>query len=388
MSIPVSVSTEALPLPGTGSAPRRIPSFDGLRGLCIAAVIAAHIAGSGSVPFSHGVFGLLEKFGHFGVRIFFVISGFLTTLLVIRERAETGCFSLKNYYWRRAWRILPPAYGFILCLWIANRVGWISIPPFDFLRSLVYVMNYGPMPNWNLGHLWSLSVEEQFYLVWPFILAFLSLRNSRYIAVLFILVSSFLRYYVMCQSPKELWRIEYQFQFAGTAIAFGCLLAIDQSRMNAQRWFRWLCASRYTIPLTSLVIVGNATLLRTSGPRGACVSDVITNLAICIILARVSSPHFNGFGAKVLNSRPVVFVGLISYSLYLWQQVFTNSDVHGWTAWFPYNLLLIFVFGICFYYVVEKPSRTCRLAFRYRPSKSKVRVATEIMPRTEMIPST
>jgi peptidoglycan/LPS O-acetylase OafA/YrhL len=340
---------------------KRIPSLDGLRAISIFAVIGGHLAATGGLPLNPRILAILEHFPHLGVRVFFVLSGFLITALILEERIKTGRVSLGKFYARRAWRIIPPAYTLLLCLAIANLFHLVDIPWLDYLRSLTYLMNYGPIPAWRVGHLWSLSVEEQFYLIWPFLLFFLPVRLCRYIAVGFILVSAGLRYHLALQTVEDLWRLEYQFQYAGTAMAFGCLLAIDQKWLQAQSWFRALCASPLTAPLTCAAMLANSLLLRTSGPIGHCFADIVTNLCIVLLVAKFSSSPV-GLGARFLNFRPIVFVGTISYSLYLWQQIFTVPGGHAWIFYFPINLLLIFLCALGSYYLIEKPTLRIRQA--------------------------
>jgi peptidoglycan/LPS O-acetylase OafA/YrhL len=342
---------------------KRIPSLDGLRATSISAVIGGHLAATGAFPFSPRILAILERIPHLGVRVFFVISGFLITALILGERAKTGRFSLGNFYARRAWRIIPPAYTLVLCLAIANLFHLIAIPWLDYLRSLTYLMNYGPIPTWRLGHLWSLSVEEQFYLIWPFLLFSLPVRWCRYIAVGFILVSAVLRYHLTSQTIEDLWRREYQFQYAGTALAFGCILAIDREWLQAQTWFRTLCASSsLTVPFTCAVMLANSLTLRGIGPIGDCFADVVTNLCIVVLVAKFTSSPV-GLAARFLNLKPVIFVGTISYSLYLWQQVFAVPGGHAWVSLFPVNLLLIFLCALGSYYLIEKPALRIRQAF-------------------------
>jgi len=338
---------------------QRIPSLDGLRAVSITAVIGGHLAMSGSLPLGAAGSAMLERLPHFGVRVFFVISGFLITTLILQERAKTGDFSLSQFYQRRAWRILPPAYLLLLCLLVANLFHFISIPPFDYFRAFTYLMNYGPIPNWFVGHLWSLSVEEQFYLIWPFLLAFLSVRSCRYIAVAFILISAGLRFHMALNPPLDMWRHEYEFQYSGTAIAFGCLLAIDRDWLYSRKWFRAVCSSSLTAPAAVVLLFANSLVLRASGAFGLCVADIVTNLCILALVAKFTCwPR--GPIASLLKARPIVFIGTISYSLYLWQQIFANSIPHLYSSWFPFNLLLIVLFALGSYYLVEKPSLRIR----------------------------
>jgi peptidoglycan/LPS O-acetylase OafA/YrhL len=342
---------------------KRIPSLNGLRAISILAVIGGHLAATGGLPLNTRILTILERLPHLGVRVFFVLSGFLITTLILEERSKTGRFSLSKFYARRAWRIIPAAYALLLCLAIANLFHLVDIPWLDYLRSITYTVNYGPVPEWRVGHLWSLSVEEQFYLIWPFLLFFLPVRFCSYIAVGFILVSAVLRYHLAAQTLDDFWRQEYQFQYAGTAMAFGCLLAIDQKWLQARSWFRALCTSPLTAPLTLVAMLANTLLLRTSGAAGQCCADIITNLCIVLLVAKFSfSPV--GPGARFLNFKPIAFIGTISYSLYLWQQIFSLPGGQAWIFRFPVNLLLIFLCALSSYYLIEKPSLRIREALR------------------------
>src|SRR5207244_2775994 len=99
-----------------------------------------------------------------GVRIFLILSGYLITSQLIKERERTGSISLQRFYARRAYRIFPAAYVFMA---IAIVTHWADLSRANILTALTYTLNYSPRGNHVLGHLWSLGVEEQFYLLWP-----------------------------------------------------------------------------------------------------------------------------------------------------------------------------------------------------------------------------
>jgi len=146
-------------------ASTRIPSLDGLRAVAILFVLFAHC----SITFPPGLvsvnFILPLLNGGLGVTIFFCISGFLITRLLIIEFEKTGEVSLKGFYIRRSFRILPAYWCFLLFVVVLNvaKIQEISVP--NLLSGLFFVMNYSPANvRWILQHLWSLSVEEQFYL--------------------------------------------------------------------------------------------------------------------------------------------------------------------------------------------------------------------------------
>jgi peptidoglycan/LPS O-acetylase OafA/YrhL len=106
----------------------------------------------------------LSSFGYFGVKIFFVISGYLITLLMLKEEERTGRVNLRQFYIRRAFRILPAAIAFMVAVFIYNGSD-ISLA--DKILSFLFLENYANPADWRVRHMWSLGVEEQFYLLWP-----------------------------------------------------------------------------------------------------------------------------------------------------------------------------------------------------------------------------
>jgi len=141
---------------------QRIPSLDGVRAISITLVVMCHLANWKhiSLPFP-------TIYGSLGVRIFFVLSGFLITKLLLREHERTETISLRDFYIRRAYRIFPAAAVYLLVITI---IYWHQLRWYSIAASALYVMNMQSYPPWMLGHLWSLSIEEQFYLLWPFAL--------------------------------------------------------------------------------------------------------------------------------------------------------------------------------------------------------------------------
>jgi peptidoglycan/LPS O-acetylase OafA/YrhL len=135
----------------------RLPSLDGLRAVSIAMVLIAHVPDTFSArPF--GTSTLLTIFGNgaLGVSIFFAISGFLITTLLLNEFRETGDISLRAFYLRRAFRILPAFYTYLAVIGGLSLAGAIVTKRADFLSSAFFVWNYyWPARNWFLGHTWS-----------------------------------------------------------------------------------------------------------------------------------------------------------------------------------------------------------------------------------------
>jgi peptidoglycan/LPS O-acetylase OafA/YrhL len=158
-----------------------LPSLDGLRAISISLVLIGHLDGTrnvGHLPVIY-IFGNLA---HFGVTVFFVISGFLITSLLIKEDEQTGTVSLKGFYLRRSLRIFPAAFVDIALVTLLTAASAISVSRTDLVCAATYTVNYLVHSSWYIGHLWSLSVEEQFYLYWAFAFATLSPRRAGWFA--------------------------------------------------------------------------------------------------------------------------------------------------------------------------------------------------------------
>lgn len=135
-------------------------------------VILGHAHGTRDFP--SWIPRLVTDHAALGVQIFFVISGYLITTLILDEKRKRGTISLKLFYARRTIRIFPPFYLFLLVLTGGVWAGMFQLPKYNLLFAAGYVMNFVPagIGAWATGHLWSLSAEEQFYLVWPAVLKF------------------------------------------------------------------------------------------------------------------------------------------------------------------------------------------------------------------------
>ena len=133
-----------------------LPSLDGLRAISIALVLLGHLSGTRN-------FGKLNlgigDYAHLGVVVFFVISGFLITRLLLLEYEKRGSVSLKLFYARRALRLFPAAYAFIACVCLLWAAGVVHLRSTDIWHTVTYTVNYLPDSSWQIGHLWSLSNE-------------------------------------------------------------------------------------------------------------------------------------------------------------------------------------------------------------------------------------
>jgi peptidoglycan/LPS O-acetylase OafA/YrhL len=346
----------------------RIPSLDGLRAISISLVVLSHLNGTGGFPLSgHPLLGLVD-WGTLGVRVFFVISGFLITGLLLKEIDATGGVSLRHFYFRRTMRIFPAYYVYILCMLVAAALGLVSLQRGDVLAAVTYTMNYHQTHGWSLGHAWSLAVEEQFYLIWPAVLYFAGVRRGLWIAAAFFVTAPVIRLALLAM-PGGASGLGFTFETVADAIATGCLLAGFRAAFWAQPRYRRLLESRLFV-VVPLLLVATATL-PTLEARHAFGFDrlyvgaynfvgvTVMNVAIALCIDRVIRFSDRPVG-RLLNWTPLAFVGTISYSLYLWQQPFLNRNRDLAFTAFPVNLALAVLAALTSFYLIEKPALRLR----------------------------
>jgi peptidoglycan/LPS O-acetylase OafA/YrhL len=330
----------------------RIPSLDGLRALSIAMVFLAHLAGTRGFPMSAAA-GRVLGLGELGVHVFFVISGFLITGLLMDELALFGRISLSRFYLRRTLRIFPAYYAYLAVVSLAAVAGWLQLAPRDLVHGLTYTSNYYPARSWFLGHTWSLSVEEQFYLLWPALLVLAGRRRAIVVAAATVLIVPVIRV-----GSWELMRwagdgIGHRFETVADAIAAGCVLAGVRPWLHESALYKRALASPWFAAVP--VVVFGANLLHDHPVVYFGAGLTLANVGIALCLDRcVTFP--SGRSGRILNAAPMVYVGVISYSLYLWQQIFLNRESVSAFSVFPVNLFLAVSAALACYYVVERPS--------------------------------
>lgn len=274
------------------------PELDGLRGVAIAMVLTMHATG-----YTRGTLGVL---------VFFVLSGFLITALLLEELDRGGRVALGSFYVRRAVRLLPALGAVLLCVgtWMVIAGDAESIPG-QFIPAALYYMNWIAMhgPVGSVGHTWSLAIEEQFYLLWPILLLGIMSVGGRRLALATTLaavaVSVGLRF--ILADPAAVGRAYYGSDTNAYALLLGCALAIAATGGWLPSIPRWLSfGSALTLGLVFTVNqseVGALTFGDTLGATAATIG----------IAALVTMPHRH----PILAARPLVGLGRISYGLYL-----------------------------------------------------------------------
>ncbi|HYF38019.1 MAG TPA: acyltransferase [Prosthecobacter sp.] len=348
---------------------QRLPGLDGLRAFAVLTVVFSHVHVSQGFPDVAWVSQLHRAFsGVLGVQVFFGISGFIITHLLWREKGSTGGISLKNFWLRRCARILPPALAFVLVIQIIHFIGTANVAEETQWASLLFYRNMLPQEPWFAdaqgftGHYWSLSVEEQFYVVWPLLVAALPLRALKQVAWAAVGMSVMLR----AASP---WLPEGSLRWLPMNLdcfMVGALVAFDGAMWRRLWRWRWV--------LLGLALV----MTRMEGSAYKIFFAILLPLTAAVASGAWIAGLVQGeqsLDARLLNSRPVAALGMISFSVYLWQQLCLapasewSSGQAPWLARFPQNLAACLACGVLGYWLIERPCQQLK-AWLIRPRRA------------------
>ena len=360
--------------------PRRgkIPSLDGWRAVAILLVLSSHFS------FATGYRGELWPLvpyvldGNFGVRVFFVISGLLITFLLLREAHGTGGVSLRSFYVRRALRILPVYFTYLAVVALLTGLHCYRDAPSSWLGALTFTRNFMGLGDSATAHFWSLAIEEQFYLVWPCCFAGLSLwkKPRAYVGGLLVVVAAgpFFRAHVAARLGGSLWNHLFNplatWMYADS-LAIGCLGA-----MAAWYWrpARWRPAALAAVALAALLAIVATHWLEWHPERAApLVNGLIPTMQgfsiLCLI--GISVRRESGWFFRGLNARWLAWIGVLSYSLYVWHLLFLGGFVgEPMAAWpaldYRWWYVGAFVAACLSYYGLERP--VLRIKARLRPA--------------------
>jgi peptidoglycan/LPS O-acetylase OafA/YrhL len=316
----------------------RIASLDGLRGVSICAVILAHASSHFQNTLLHGhiLHTILAELGYFGVTVFFVISGFLITSLLMKEYARSSRVDLRHFYRRRAVRILPASLAYIgVVLVLGSATKLQAAYALTFTTSFFFKQAYVP-----LQQLWSLSVEEQFYLLWPLVFLF-GLRSAKRYGWTVMVLCPVFRLYLKHRGYTE---IEHLAPAIADSLAAGCLLALYYDRARAFVRSHFVSGLGFTLLCLTSVAASEIAF------RWHLV--VLWGAVPCMIALLISAAIERR--DRVLNSGPLVWTGILSYSLYLWQQPFLVLDGPLNVLWA--RLAAMFAAAYLSYRLVEQPA--------------------------------
>ena len=322
------MSTIALPLAQTKpqAAPFRLghrPVLDGIRALAVLLVLVHH------VEFIQAGIPTILRGGFLGVDLFFVLSGFLITSLLVEEYENAGTISLRRFYMRRALRLLPAVTTVLtFSVLVGLLIGFsaIGLTPLRFASIVGYFTNWVRATEspqlWILTHFWSLAIEEQFYLLWPVVLLALLRRNVTHKSILFFVtmgaLASIAWMTMLDAKGFPLLRVYVGSDTRGHSLLIGCLLALmlRWNRIPAdwllnKRLMRLMTAGSLIVLILSSAIfmVGDQFLYRGGFPL------IAVSSALLILSLVFNEPE--GLGSVFCH--PVcLWMGKRSYGLYVW----------------------------------------------------------------------
>lgn len=361
----------AEPTPLPKSVTERIGALDGVRGIAILLVLAGHVVANFQ-PLSPEFRYWLGAFANSnaGVRLFFVLSGYLITWLLLREWTATGRISIGQFYRRRALRIFPAFYAYLLILAGLTFLWPTGVNEQTFLAAATFTWNYHhlwvsipPEGAWNLGHLWTLALEQQFYLFWPALLVWAGRTRATWAAAALALGCPIIRVLTHLFLPEQRGYSGMMLHSAIDGLMIGCAAALmaDHPAVSTalQRH-----GKRFVLSAIAWLALASPAL--GASVRGFPVAigftlDAIAAAWLILWLHRAAPPR----ATRWLDKGPLAALGTISYSLYLWQQPFLSNTGplrHG-QVFLP--LVAALVVAVLSYRFIEQPF----LRLKHSPSR-------------------
>ena len=361
--------TEELELSKSASSSREgyqfryLPQLDGFRGLAVILVLAGHVVEFSTLSIYWRRVG--EVSASLGVFLFFVLSGFLITSLLYAERRNTGSTRLRNFYIRRVLRLGPALLLFLSVIVILRSFGAITdIPRYEIFASLFYSRNFFGRSN-SLAHLWSLSLEEQFYLCWPLVFSFTPLKKVFLVSVCatasIVIWRGLAIYFNFFDYGQGIYFVRPYFRFDSILIG-ACLAIALVSRPEFLSHAR-IASRRLSVALIWLVLI-----LWTLFGESICKPLYLSIQMVVVALLLLQLVLAEGGWSLTFFSQPLLrYIGTISYSLYLWQQIFLVTKTPNWGVLrrFPLNLFISFALAILSYHFVEKPALRLKERFQF-----------------------
>jgi peptidoglycan/LPS O-acetylase OafA/YrhL len=356
---------------GQNPKPFYIRGFDGLRALSILMVVLTHLGVYDALPENSFNKNLLNTItGTVGVTIFFSISGFLITTLLMNEKYRTGTISYKNFIIRRFLRLLPTLIFFYLTVLYLIISGQLDIKYTALLISICYLYNFVPARLYfsELGHTWSLGVEEQFYVFWPLLM--LRFRKNRILIIAFVLVilaiiiTTIIPYVNFVYKNKHLnindvfW-VHRWFIPAIAPIMIGSAFAVLNFHNEWQLKTR--IAQRGSV-IIALVFIFAAFITPDAVSKYLF---IIQAFGFAILLTYIFNQQSSVF-TNFLELKPLAFIGKISYGIYVWQGLFLRTGPGGslWIQQFPQNISLTLIVAVTSYYTIEKMALKWKQKFK------------------------
>jgi peptidoglycan/LPS O-acetylase OafA/YrhL len=354
-----------------------VPALTGLRGIAVLLVVLVHSGPLLPGKYRQGIVFEFTQGGFLGVDLFFALSGFLITSLLLEEHGRSGRVGFRNFYARRALRLLPALYVMLAAFAVYSVVAgldWYQTK-MSIIWAVLYATNFQTIvapasvaPE--LGHLWSLAIEEQFYFVWPIVFVTV-LHRVRRVAPLVVglLVAIYmiaLNRYALVAGGADPFLVFVRLDTRADELLIGALAAVlwYHRKPRASRWFEllgWAGAATFVwcifqgSPKDEFWFKGGFTLVGVA--------------ATAMVVAGVSGQWS---ARRVLGWRPLLILGEVSYGLYLWHlPIFEAVRAHG-GGWRP-GMHLVVAWGItavvtaASWFLVERPANRLKRRFRRTP---------------------
>jgi peptidoglycan/LPS O-acetylase OafA/YrhL len=331
----------------------RIRELDGWRAIAASMVLISHfLSHQHTRIISHHPFvsSVISYMGYLGVQIFFIISGFVICRLLLREEKHFGTFSLKGFYIRRIFRILPPFYLYLVTIALLGVFGMVKITGWQLAKAGLFLADFHSLSApWMPGHCWSLAVEEQFYLFFPAILLLTSPRRRSPVCGGISLLCIALTLSISLTGWNALMSAGVMEGFV--CISCGVMIGIheDAVRVLARK-------TPAVLAMLAAAMLLLHPLANMSDWKEALYQALVVPPSIALLLLTTmeqQSPF-----RSLLCSRPVQAVGITSYALYLWQQLFMGRpDVYfGAGRSIPLLSPLLCVIVPLSWFLIEKPA--------------------------------
>jgi peptidoglycan/LPS O-acetylase OafA/YrhL len=330
-----------------------IKGYDGLRAISILLVILTHLNLYSFLPenslFQTRIWKMIS--GETGVWIFFNLSGFLITSILLNERKNQGYINFKRFFLKRFIRLLPAVIILYIIVIVLSQFNLIELTIQGFFLSLLYLYNYVPVHYYHdeIAHTWSLAVEEQYYLIWPFIIQYLF--PGKILKVCAILLS--LCVLLLITQHYITFEISYKperwFLPSAAPIVLGSIAAFFISSNNDTfvSWFKNKKGMRWGIFLFLYPLYSPAFLLY--------LTPIFLSMGISLIIAWIYF-HQESKVTSMLNNKTLSYLGKISYGVYVYQGVFlkTGPGSDLFIQQFPQNVILTAITAILSFELIEK----------------------------------
>jgi len=338
-----------------------LPALDGLRAVAVFTVVASH----SNLP--------LRIPGDLGVSAFFVLSGFLITRLLVRERERTGEVSIRRFYLRRTMRIFPAYYAFLLLSYALDaRAGQLWSNTL-LANALTYTVNYfnafNHHPSTSVAHAWSLAVEEQFYLLWPLAFVILATRGRRALVTgvgLAALGAVAWRSWLFLGAHVDPSYVYNAFDTRLDNLGVGCLLALAVDYDTVVATAGWV-AKRSWFPILTVALLLTSRLAMPESYHYS-IGFTVDALLVAILIVQLLQLYRTRLWSW-LEWPTVRYLGAISYPIYLYHQWGASvgrriaGDAHAFE--FAAGVMATIVLASGSYYVIERPF--LKLKARYAP---------------------